>query len=119
MINGFDSLVITKMDVLDSLPEIKICTGYRYKGSLLKSFPPEIGVLAECRPEYVTVKGWNCATAGIREYEKLPQLAKDYISRIADTAGMEISLVSTGPDRRETAVVSADSRLARLVPSIA
>ena len=118
MINGLDSLIITKMDVLDSLPEIKICTGYRYKGGLLKSFPPEIGVLAECQPEYVTVKGWNSRTAGIREYEKLPQLAKDYISRIADLAGMEISLVSTGPDRCETAAVSPDSRLSRLVPSI-
>ena len=116
MINNLDSLVITKMDVLDFLPEIKICTGYRYKGDLLKSFPPEIGVLAECQPEYLTVKGWNSRTAGICEYEKLPQLAKDYISRITDIIGMEISLVSTGPDRRETAVVSPDSRLSRLVP---
>jgi len=118
MINCLDSLVITKMDVLDSLSEIKICTGYRYKGSLMKSFPPEIGVLAECRPEYVAVKGWNSRTAGIREYEKLPQLAKDYISRIADLVGMEISLVSTGPDRCETAIVSQDLRLSRLIPSI-
>jgi adenylosuccinate synthase len=107
------------MDVLDSLSEIKICMGYRYRGSLLKSFPPEVGVLAECRPEYVTVKGWHCTTAGIREYEKLPQPARDYISRIADLAGMEIPLVSTGPDRHETAVVSSDSRLMRLVPTIA
>ena len=118
MINGLDSLVITKMDVLDSLPEIKICTGYRYKGSLLKSFPPEIGVLAECQPEYVTVRGWNSKTAGIRDFEELPQLAKDYVRRIEELVGMEVSLVSTGPDRRETMVVSNDSRLARLVPSI-
>ena len=119
MINNLDSLVITKMDVLDSLPEIKICTGYRYKGDLLKSFPPEIGVLAECRPEYVTVKGWDSKTAGIREYEELPRQAKDYINRIVDLVGMEVSLVSTGPDRCETAVVSPDSRLSRLLPPIA
>ena len=118
MINNIDSLVITKMDVLDSLPEIKICTGYRYKGGLLKSFPPENGVLAECRPEYTTIKGWNSATSGICEYEKLPQLAKDYIARIEDIIGIEISLVSTGPDRLETAVVSHNSRLSRLIPSI-
>jgi adenylosuccinate synthase len=118
MVNGIDSLVLTKMDVLDSLPEIKICTGYRYKGGLTKSFPPEIDILAECQPEYEMVKGWNSTTAGIREYEKLPQLAKDYINRIADLTGMEISLVSTGPDRRETAVVSSDSRLAQLISII-
>jgi adenylosuccinate synthase len=116
MINNIDSFVITKLDVLDSLPEIKICTGYRYGNSLLRSFPPEIEVLEKCRPEYVTVKGWNSKTAGIREYEKLPQLAKDYLNRISDLTGIEISLVSTGPDRRETAVVSSDSRLSKLVP---
>ena len=112
LINQIDSLVITKMDVLDSLPEIKICTGYRYKGSLLKSFPPEIEVLGECQPEYVTVKGWNAKTAGIRKYANLPQLARDYISRLSDLVQTEISLVSTGPDRDETAVVSRQTRLA-------
>ncbi|MDR1726611.1 MAG: adenylosuccinate synthase [Acidobacteriota bacterium] len=118
MINNLDSLVVTKLDVLDSLPEIKICNGYRYKGELLKSFPPEIEVLAECLPEYVSVKGWNSKTAGIREYGELPQLARDYVARLEDLSQTEVSLVSTGPDRDETTVASPNSRLSRWIPSI-
>jgi adenylosuccinate synthase len=102
LINNLDSLVITKLDVLDELDEIKICTGYRHKGSLLQSFPPEIEVLNQCRPEYLTLKGWNRKTAGIQEMSQLPELAKDYMKRLGDLVETEISLVSTGPDRSET-----------------
>ena len=115
MINNLDSLVITKLDVLDSLPEIKICNGYRYKGSLIKSFPPEIRILAECQPEYMTVKGWDAKTAGIREFERLPQLARDYVRRLEELVQTEISLVSTGPDRSETTITSSNSRLSQWV----
>jgi adenylosuccinate synthase len=111
LINNLDSLVITKLDVLDELPEIKICSGYRYKGSLLRSFPPEIEILAQCQPEYVTVKGWNTSTAGIREFEKLPQLARDYVKKLSDLVQTEISVVSTGPDRSETIIVPGNSHL--------
>jgi adenylosuccinate synthase len=99
------------MDVLDELKEIKICTGYRYKGSLLKSFPPEISVLSECQPEYITVKGWNQKTAGIRDLNELPTIARDYLNKLSELANTEISLVSTGPDRKETIVVSTNSHL--------
>jgi len=116
MINALDTLVITKLDVLDTLPEIRICTGYRYKGSLLKSFPPEIGVLEQCRPEYATVKGWDATTAGIRDYDALPVRARDYLKRLSDLVSTEISIVSTGPERDETIAVSPDSRLERWVP---
>jgi adenylosuccinate synthase len=111
LINNLDTLVITKMDVLDTLPEISICTGYRYKGSLLRSFPPEIEVLEQCKPEYLTIKGWNANTAGIQEYDKLPQLARDYIKRVSDLVQTEISVVSTGPDRSETIIVPGNSKL--------
>jgi adenylosuccinate synthase len=111
LINNLDSLVITKLDVLDQLLEIKICAGYRYKGNLLHSFPPEIEVLEQCQPEYITVKGWNTSTAGIREYEKLPQLARDYTKRLSDLVHTEISLISTGPDRSETIIVPGSSHL--------
>jgi adenylosuccinate synthase len=111
LINNLGSLVITKLDVLDELKEIKICTGYRYKGSMLKFFPPEISVLSECQPEYITVKGWNQKTAGIQDLNELPAVARDYLKRLSDLANTEISLVSTGPDRKETIVVSPNSHL--------
>jgi adenylosuccinate synthase len=111
LINNLGSLVITKLDVLDELREIKICTGYRYKGSLLRSFPPEISVLGECQPEYLTVKGWNKKTAGIQDLNELPGVARDYLKRLSDLVNTEISVVSTGPDRKETIIVSPHSHL--------
>jgi adenylosuccinate synthase len=111
MINNIDTFVVTKLDVLDAFKEIQICTGYRYKGSLLTSFPPEILVLEECRHEYLTVKGWNKETAGIKDFSALPALARDYIKRLSDLVRAEISVVSTGPDRTETIITSPNSQL--------
>jgi adenylosuccinate synthase len=112
LINNLDSLVITKLDILDELEQIKVCTGYRYKGSRLRAFPPEIEVLEQCQPEYVTLKGWKKKTAGIQEMSELPVLARDYLKRLSDMVNTEITVVSTGPDREETIVVSPQSRLA-------
>jgi adenylosuccinate synthase len=111
LINNLGTLVITKLDVLDSLKEISICTGYRYKGELLRSFPPEIRVLEQCRPEYESVRGWYQKTAGLQEFAQLPRLAQDYIQRLSDLVQAEISVVSTGPDRRETIVTSPTAKL--------
>jgi adenylosuccinate synthase len=111
LINNLGSLVITKLDVLDELKEIKVCTGYRYKGSLLRSFPPEISVLGECQPEYLTLKGWNQKTAGIQDFNELPPVARDYLKRLSELVDTEISVISTGPDRKETIIVSPHSRL--------
>ncbi len=111
LINNLDSLVLTKIDVLDELPEIKICNGYRYKGRLLKSLPPEITVLEQCRPEYITVKGWRRKTAGIRDFDELPAQARDYVRRISDLVKTEISIVSTGPDREETIIAPPHSSI--------
>jgi adenylosuccinate synthase len=116
LINSLDSLVITKLDVLDELKEIKICTGYRYKGELLRSFPPDVDLLAHCKPDYISVKGWNQKTAGIQEYTGLPTLAKDYLNRLSDLVNTEISVVSTGPDRNETIIASPNSRLESWIP---
>jgi adenylosuccinate synthase len=115
LVNGLESLAITKLDVLDDLKEIRICTGYRYKNSVLRSFPAEIQVLEQCRPEYVTMKGWNQNTAGIRDYEQLPVIAQDYLKKLTDLVQTEIAIVSTGPDRSETVVASA-SRLTSWIP---
>ena len=103
--------MITKLDVLDPFDEIKICTGYRYRGELLKSFPPDIQVLEQCIPEYQTVKGWKQKTDKIQNYNELPVLAQDYLKRLSDLVNTEISIVSTGPDRVQTIVASKDSRL--------
>ncbi len=113
LINHLDTLVITKLDVLDPLKEIKICTGYRYKGKLLDCFPPDIQVLDQCEPEYVAVPGWNQRTAGIQEFDDLPSVAQDYLKRLSDLVLAEISVVSTGPDRTQTIMPSPRSRLQR------
>jgi adenylosuccinate synthase len=106
LINNLDALMITKLDVLDSLPEIQVCTGYRYHGQRLESFPPEIRILGQCEPEYLTVPGWNRSTAGICVYEELPGPAKDYLNRLSDLVKTEISIISTGPDRSQTITTS-------------
>ena len=111
LLNDLDSLVITKMDVLDELSEIRICTGYRYKGSVIRSFPPDIYSLEQCKPEYITVKGWQQQTAGVQDYEALPVLAKDYLNRLSDILKTEISVVSTGPDRNATIVAPPHSSI--------
>ncbi len=110
-INNIDSLVITKLDVLDVLDEIKICTGYRYKGDLLKTVPADVRILEQCRPEYLTVKGWKQKTHEIRDFEDLPAIAQDYLKRLSDLVETEISIISTGPDRVHTIVASRNSRL--------
>ena len=111
MINHLDSLVVTKLDVLDTLAELWICTGYRYKGKLLDSFPPDAGVLERCEPEYITLPGWQQPTAGIRDYNVLPTVARDYLQRLSDLTQCEISIISTGPDRTETIFRSDGERL--------
>ena len=78
---NYHNTIDASKDVLD---ELKICTGYRYKGSLLESFPPEIQVLEQCKPEYQTVKGWTQKTDAIKNYEDLPVLARDYLNRLSD-----------------------------------
>jgi adenylosuccinate synthase len=117
MINNLGTIAITKLDVLDELDEIKVCTGYRYKGSRLQGFPPDISVLEQCQPEYLSLKGWCEKTAGIRDYDALPAIARDYVKRLSDLVETEVSVVSTGPDRSETILACPESRLEAWVPS--
>ena len=100
-INGLDSLVITKLDVLDHLEEIPVCVGYRYRGSDLNEMPALAHVLDQVEPVYHRLPGWRCSTFGLNSYEQLPPRARDYLDFVRDSAGVEVSLVSTGPEREE------------------
>jgi len=102
MINGLDSIVVTKIDVLDPLAEIPVCVGYKYKGSDLKEFPAEIEILSKVEPVYKNLKGWQSSIAGTRDYNKLPALAKDYLKFLSDFLEIPIRMISTGPERDET-----------------
>lgn len=111
MLNGIDSLVVTKLDVFDTQPQIKICTGYRYKGKPLENMPPDIETLTEVEPVYRTMPGWQKPTPAIREVKELPQAARDYLDFISDELEVEIGMISTGPERDAT-IVPRDTKLA-------
>jgi adenylosuccinate synthase len=105
MINGISSLVVTKLDVFDTQREIQVCTGYRYKGSVLKEMPATAEELAEITPVYHTLPGWLAATEGVRDAEKLPRAARDYLKFISDGLEVEIGMISTGPERDATIIL--------------
>lgn len=100
-INGLTGIAITKLDILDGLEKIKICTSYKYKGKIYEEFPKEINILEECEPVYEEVDGWSESTIGIREFKRLPERAKAYIKRIEEILGVEVQLISTGQRRDE------------------
>ena len=104
-INGVSSIVVTKLDVLDELDEIPVCVGYEYRGEKLSELPPEIDVLAECRPIYDRVPGWKQSTEGMTDFAQLPKNAVGYLRRIEEEAGVGIGMVSTGPRRKSNVVI--------------
>jgi adenylosuccinate synthase len=104
MLNGIDSLVVTKLDVFDAQPEIKVCTGYRYKGCPVREMPPDVETLAQVEPVYKTLRGWQKETPGIRDVKDLPDAARDYLNFIADQLEVEVGMISTGPEREATIV---------------
>jgi len=110
-VSGIDSLALTKLDVLDSLVEIPVCTGYRFEGETLTEFPADISVLEGCEPVYETLPGWAAPTVGARDFASLPAAAQKYVERLSELVGAEIGIVSTGPERHQTLIRSA-SRLA-------
>ena len=99
MVNGISSLVVTKLDVLDKQREIQVCVSYRYKGSPLREMPAAAEDLAKVTPEYRALPGWLAPTEGVRDPEHLPKAAMDYLRFISEQLGVEIGMVSTGPER--------------------
>jgi adenylosuccinate synthase len=104
MLNGIDSLVVTKLDVFDEQPEIKVCTGYRHNGRPLVEMPADIETLSQVEPEYRTLPGWRKPTPAIRDVKDLPIAARDYLNFISDFLQVEIGMISTGPERDATIV---------------
>jgi adenylosuccinate synthase len=104
MVNGIDALALPKIDVLDELDEIKICTAYRLRGELTEDMPYGASELGECEPVYEALPGWKTSTVGITDFERLPDAAKNYISRIEELCGAPVALISTGPERTETII---------------
>ena len=105
MTSGADVLALTKLDVLDELEEIRICTGYRYRGSEHRDFPAALADLEEAEPIYRSLPGWRQPTAGILDVQDLPEAARGYVAAIEDEIGAPAGLVSTGPRREETILI--------------
>lgn len=104
-INSLSGLCITKLDVLDGLESIQICTGYEINGESCSTTPSGADLLADCKPVYEEMPGWQESTAGIREYEQLPENARNYLQRIEEITETPVDIISTGPDRDETIVL--------------
>lgn len=100
-INGTTGLVITKLDILDGLDTIKICTSYRHNGKIYQEFPKETNIFEECEPVYEEVEGWTASTLGTKDFSKLPKAAKGYIKRIEKLLGVKVHIISTGQRRDE------------------
>ncbi len=103
-INGLDGLALTKLDVLDGVERIDICTSYAYAGRTLTDFPSDTGQLAACQPIYETMPGWSAPTAGVRTFDQLPEAARKYIARLEELSGVRATIVSTGSERDDTII---------------
>jgi adenylosuccinate synthase len=112
-INGLDALALTKLDVLDGLERIEICTSYRCGSRTLTEFPSDIGQLATCEPVYVAMPGWSTPTKGVRRYGDLPEAARRYIARLEEVTGVPAAVISTGSERDDT-ILREDVLAARL-----
>jgi adenylosuccinate synthase len=107
MINGTEWLVVTKMDVMDECDEIPVCTHYKIDGKITDVIPADMRGFEAIEPIYTTLKGWKTSTEGITEFDKLPQLAQDYLHFLEKESGAKIGMVSTGPDRDQTMTLPA------------
>jgi adenylosuccinate synthase len=104
-LNGTTGLCITKLDVLDGLPTVRLCTGYRFDGTITDILPFGADEVARCEPVYEDFPGWNESTFGVRRWEDLPASARRYLQRLSEVTGVPIDLVSTGPEREQTIVL--------------
>jgi adenylosuccinate synthase len=113
-VNGFDSMVITKLDVLDRFETIPFCVGYRIDGAETNEFPPTVTEIEKIEPVYKYLPGWGSSTAGIDSYDQLPARAKEYLAFLEDQIGVEAGCISTGPERNQT-IIRRGSVLEKLI----
>lgn len=104
-LNGFDSIALTKLDVLDELDEVKICTAYEIEGRRVDTFPAVSHDLRQIKPVYETLPGWRSSTLGVQDHDDLPENARRYVEFISSSVGVEIGLISTGPERGQTMIL--------------
>jgi adenylosuccinate synthase len=116
-INGFDTIAITKLDVLDACETVKACVGYRYRGEVFTDFPEEETILRDAEPVYEELSGWQTSTHGLRDYAELPSKAREYLERLSELIGVGCSLISTGAVRDDT-ILMAGSVLKRWYPGL-
>lgn len=105
IINGISGLCITKLDVLDGLQEVLVCTGYRLDGRVVDILPLDADDITRCEPVYEAFEGWSETTAGVTRWDDLPARARQYLLRVQELIGVPIDMVSTGPDRDHTIVI--------------
>jgi adenylosuccinate synthase len=105
MINGLTGLCITKLDVMDGIESINICTGYELEGQKIDLLPVGADDVAGCKPIYETMPGWTESTFGAKTWDALPKNAQNYLKRLEVVCGVPIAIVSTGPERDETIVI--------------
>jgi adenylosuccinate synthase len=115
-VNGLSAMIITKLDILDTLEEIPVGMEYEYQGKRFTSFPADVDILDEIKVHYRVLPGWKESTFGLKEFSMLPQKARDYLHFLSDQVGAEIAMVSTGPER-EQAIWCDESRSANLIAS--
>jgi adenylosuccinate synthase len=108
-LNGFDSMALTKLDVLDTLDEIKVGIGYEVDGKRTDTFPAVASMLGKIKPIYETLPGWNSETLGVTSFDKLPDNARKYVEFLSDQVGVEIGLISTGPERDQTVIMQGST----------
>jgi len=101
-LNGLTSIALTRLDTLDTMERLKVCTAYRCEGEILEQFPSDPHILERCEPIYEELEGWQTPTNTIRHYEDLPPLARNYVDRIAELSHAPASLISVGPERDAT-----------------
>jgi len=106
LVNGMTGLVLTRLDILDGFPTVKVCVGYEVAGQTIDRFPSNTSLLTQCQPIYEEHPGWSQPTASATSLSQLPKNAMSYVNRIEELVGCPVQIISTGPSREETIEIS-------------